>query len=97
MAKEVRIKLTAGQKSKIKAATGKVMHEIRVSSIGNSLAVTSAQSVSARLARVVDARLAKNAASRLARAVDARVARDTVTARLAREAGARMARATDND
>ena len=40
MPKEVRIELTAAQKAKIKAATGKTMSEIRVSSIGKNLAVS---------------------------------------------------------
>jgi len=39
MAKEVRIELTAAQKAKIKAATGKVLSEIRVSTLGKNLAV----------------------------------------------------------
>jgi hypothetical protein len=43
MAKEVRIPLTAAQRAKIKAATGKVMTEIRVSSIGKNLAVSAGQ------------------------------------------------------
>ena len=36
MAKEVRIKLTEAQRSKIKSATGKNMTEIRVSNLGKS-------------------------------------------------------------
>ena len=48
MANEVRIKLTAEQKAKIKSATGQVMNEIRVGKLGGS-AVASAKSVSARL------------------------------------------------
>ena len=40
MANEVRIKLTAEQKAKIKSATGKIMSEIRVGSLGNSPAVS---------------------------------------------------------
>lgn len=43
MAKEVRIQLTPAQKAKIKAATGKVMAEIRVTSIGKNLAVAPGQ------------------------------------------------------
>ncbi|MEP6801029.1 MAG: hypothetical protein ABJC07_03760, partial [Acidobacteriota bacterium] len=43
MAKEVRITLTDEQKAKIKAATGKSMGEIRVSTLGNNLAVTPGQ------------------------------------------------------
>ncbi len=43
MAKEVRIQLTEAQKAKIKAATGKTMAEIRVSSIGKNLAVAPGQ------------------------------------------------------
>jgi hypothetical protein len=39
MAKEVRIELTEAQKAKIKAATGKTLSEIRVSSLGKNLAV----------------------------------------------------------
>ena len=39
MSKEVRISLTAAQKAKIKAGTGKSMEEIRVSSLGRNLAV----------------------------------------------------------
>src|SRR6266545_4874526 len=40
MSKEVRITLTDAQKAKIKAATGKEMGEIRVSSLGKNVAVT---------------------------------------------------------
>jgi len=43
MTKEVRIKLTATQKAKIKAATGKSMGEIRVSTLGKNLAVAPGQ------------------------------------------------------
>jgi hypothetical protein len=43
MAKEVRIQLTPEQKAKIKAATGKTMGEIRVTSLGNNLAVSPSQ------------------------------------------------------
>ena len=43
MAKEVRIQLTAEQKAKIKAATGKTMSEIRVTSLGKNLAVSTEQ------------------------------------------------------
>ena len=39
MAKEVRIALTAAQKAKIKAVTGKTLSEIRISSLGKNLAV----------------------------------------------------------
>ncbi len=47
MAKEVRIKLTEAQRSKIKSATGKNMTEIRVTSLGKGPAanVASARSV----------------------------------------------------
>ncbi|MDQ2980318.1 MAG: hypothetical protein M3R62_13985, partial [Acidobacteriota bacterium] len=40
MPKEVRVQLTASQKAKIKAATGNTMSEIRVSSMGKNLAVS---------------------------------------------------------
>jgi hypothetical protein len=50
MAKEVRIELTAAQKAKIKAATGKTLSEIRVSSLGKNLAVH-AKSLRANLTR----------------------------------------------
>ncbi|HEY6146568.1 MAG TPA: hypothetical protein VIZ69_02685, partial [Thermoanaerobaculia bacterium] len=40
MAKEVRITLTAEQRAKIKEATGKNMDEIRVSSMGQNVAVS---------------------------------------------------------
>jgi len=43
MNKEVRISLTAAQKAKIKAGTGKSMEEIRVSSLGRNLAVAPGQ------------------------------------------------------
>src|SRR5438876_622327 len=43
MAKEVRITLTDVQKAKIKAATGKTMSEIRVSSVGKNLAASPSQ------------------------------------------------------
>ena len=43
MANEVRIQLTPEQKAKIKAATGKTMGEIRVTSLGNNLAVSTSQ------------------------------------------------------
>ena len=39
MAKEVRIELTAAQKAKIKAVTGRTLSEIRVSTLGKNLAV----------------------------------------------------------
>ena len=51
MAKEVRIKLTAEQKAKIKSATGKVMSEIRVGTLRGNLAVSSPGAVSARSVR----------------------------------------------
>lgn len=83
MANEVRIKLTAEQKAKIKSATGKVLNEIRVGSLGSNPAVTSATSVSARTAR------AQMAATRTARvAVQA--------TRTARALTTRTARASDN-
>jgi D-sedoheptulose 7-phosphate isomerase len=43
MAKDVTIKLTAAQKAKIKAATGKNLAEIRVSSLGKNVAVSAGQ------------------------------------------------------
>jgi hypothetical protein len=43
MAKDVRIELTAAQKAKIKAATGKTLSEIRVSTLGKNLAVSTGQ------------------------------------------------------
>jgi uncharacterized protein YjbI with pentapeptide repeats len=43
MANEVRIELTPAQKAKIKAATGKSMSEIRVSSLGKNVAVSPVQ------------------------------------------------------
>ncbi|HEY6052136.1 MAG TPA: hypothetical protein VIZ58_12850, partial [Thermoanaerobaculia bacterium] len=46
MAKEVRITLTEEQKAKIKAATGKSMGEIRVSSLGNNIALAPGQQTS---------------------------------------------------
>jgi uncharacterized protein YjbI with pentapeptide repeats len=48
MAKEVRIQLTAAQKAKIKAATGKTMGEIRVARMGRNLAVSAATSLTAK-------------------------------------------------
>jgi uncharacterized protein YjbI with pentapeptide repeats len=47
MSKEVRIRLTAAQQAKIKAATGKTMGEIRVSRLGKNLAVSPALALSA--------------------------------------------------
>ncbi|HEX9687656.1 MAG TPA: hypothetical protein VGB47_01130 [Thermoanaerobaculia bacterium] len=43
MTKEVKIQLTAAQKAKIKAATGKTLSEIRVSSLGKNIAVSAGQ------------------------------------------------------
>jgi hypothetical protein len=43
MAKEVKIQLTAAQKAKIKAATGKTLSEIRVSTLGKNIAVSAGQ------------------------------------------------------
>ncbi len=48
MAKEVRIELTAAQKSKIKEATGKSMGEIRVTRLGKNLAVAPAAEIGAK-------------------------------------------------
>ena len=48
MANEVRIKLTAEQKAKIKAATGTVLSEIRVGSLGSSPTVSSTKALAAR-------------------------------------------------
>jgi len=48
MSKEVRIQLTAAQKAKIKAATGKTMAEIRVARLGKNLAVSPATTISAQ-------------------------------------------------
>ncbi len=41
MAKEVKIELTEAQKAKIKAATGKTMSELKVTSVGKNVAVSS--------------------------------------------------------
>jgi hypothetical protein len=43
MTKEVKIQLTAAQKAKIKAVTGKTLSEIRVSSLGKNIAVSAGQ------------------------------------------------------
>jgi hypothetical protein len=64
MAKEVRIQLTAAQKAKIKAATGKSMDEIRVSSLGKNVAAAPAQR-STRLASEESTRLGEEQSTRL--------------------------------
>ena len=83
MANEVRIKLTAEQKAKIKSATGKVMNEIRVGSLGGSPSVSSPSAIAARSARSVE---------------NARSALSVENARSARSVeNARSVRSTDNN
>src|SRR5689334_16921186 len=48
MAKEVKIELTEAQKAKIKAATGKTMSELKVTSVGTNVAVSTSET-SARI------------------------------------------------
>src|ERR1700682_4472763 len=82
MANEVRIKLTEAQRAKIKSATGKVMTEIRVGSVGNNPAVsTSKKSISARAMRDDSARVASARALRddSTRVASARAMRDDST------------------
>ena len=43
MTKEVRIELTEAQKAKIKAATGKTMSELKVTSVGDNVAVSASE------------------------------------------------------
>jgi hypothetical protein len=43
MTKEVRIELTEAQKAKIKAATGKTMSELKVTSVGDNVAVSTSE------------------------------------------------------
>jgi hypothetical protein len=43
MMKEVRIELTEGQKAKIKAATGKTISELKVTSVGENVAVSTSE------------------------------------------------------
>ena len=62
--KEVRIQLTPAQKAKIKAATGKAMSEIRVSSLGKNLAVAPSQK-STRLGDQESTRLGDQESTRL--------------------------------
>jgi hypothetical protein len=67
MANEVRIKLTADQKAKIKSATGKDMSEIRVGSVGNNPAVSGKNPASPEASARFAARMATTrAASRTA-------------------------------
>ena len=83
MAKEVRIKLTDAQRSKIKSAIGKNMTEIRVTSLGGSTKAVSA--------RALRADTAKSAVS--ARALRADTAKSAVSARAMREISSESARA----
>ena len=59
MAKEVKIELTEAQKAKIKAATGKTMNEVKVTSVGSNVAV----SMSEKAARVSEQGLRGDAIS----------------------------------
>ena len=103
MPNEVRIKLTEAQRAKIKSATGKVMTEIRVGSVGNNPAISSSKkSISARSMRLDSA---KNVSARAMRddsaksAVSARAMRDdaaksAVSARSLRSDSAKAAVST---
>jgi hypothetical protein len=52
MSKDVRIELTEAQKAKIKAATGKTVGELRVSKVGDNVAVTPAVDLRAQDTRI---------------------------------------------
>ena len=105
MANEVRIKLTAEQKAKIKRATGKVMSEIRVGKLGGSLAVTSPRMASARVsARAIEqasGRVSTRAVEQASGRVSARAieqASGRVSTRAVEQASGRVStRSTDND
>src|SRR5512144_2474551 len=96
MANEVRIKLTAEQKAKIKSATGKVMNEIRVGSLGNSPAVSAPRADSARAPRAAEtealsARAPRTTSTRAPRAAEA----EALSARAPRTTSTRAPRAAE--
>lgn len=77
MAKEVRIKLTDAQRSKIKSAIGKNMTEIRVTSLGGSTKAVSARAIRAQATRGdVDAVSARALRAQSTRAQSTRAMRE---------------------